>query len=255
MKKLQKPLLFILLIIFLYTSSSYSMERKEDICVNKLFVVESKIENKENEFFKYNIKYPFMNFKEEYAKKNKKNVKIIDEINKDIYEYIMSFKENISKQSEKYKEDYTNIYAKEKEKYVKYQYEADSDYQVTYNKNNIISIPITTYEFTGGAHGMTYLKSFNYNLNNGSKLMLKDLFKEDIDYEKIINNFIKSEISKNKLLYFTGKDGFKGIKRDQDFYLEDDGIVVYFQLYDIAPYYVGIPKFKLTYNQFGDYLK
>ena len=35
------------------------------------------------------------------------------------------------------------------------------------------------------------------------------------------------------------------------YHIEKDGLVVYFQRYDIAPYYVGIPKFKIPWNQFG----
>ena len=32
------------------------------------------------------------------------------------------------------------------------------------------------------------------------------------------------------------------------------GIVIYFGLYEIAPYYVGIPKFKLKFDEFNKYL-
>ena len=46
-----------------------------------------------------------------------------------------------------------------------------------YNKNNILSIPLTMYEFTGGAHGLTNIKSFNYDLATGKELKLEDLFK------------------------------------------------------------------------------
>ncbi|WP_122638857.1 RsiV family protein [Romboutsia sp. Marseille-P6047] len=80
------------------------------------------------------------------------------------------------------------------------------------------------------------------------------MFKKDVDYKKVINDYINSEINKNKELYFTGKEGFNGISDNQDFYIEDDGIVIYFQVYDIAPYYVGIPKFKIDNNQFKKYL-
>ena len=36
--------------------------------------------------------------------------------------------------------------------------------------------------------------------------------------------------------------------------IDDDGIVIYFGLYEIAPYYIGIPKFKMKFNRFSKYL-
>lgn len=219
--------------------------------VNEMFDIETKVIMEDSEFFKANIKYPFLKIKYKNINKKDSSYKIIENINKEIYEYIIEFKDRIKEESKKYGKDYKNIYSKQKYQYVKYQYEAYSDYEVTYDKNNILSIPITTYEFTGGAHGMTYLKSFNYNLSNGKQLQIKDLFKSETDYEKIINDYIIKEIEKNKDLYFTGEDGFNGISNNQEFYIDKDGIVVYFQLYDIAPYYVGIPKFNIPWNQFN----
>ena len=36
--------------------------------------------------------------------------------------------------------------------------------------------------------------------------------------------------------------------------IDEDGIVIYFGLYEIAPYYIGIPKFKLKFDEFNKYL-
>ena len=44
---------------------------------------------------------------------------------------------------------------------------------------------------------------------------------------------------------------FKSIEDKQKFYIQDDNIVVYFDLYDIAPYAAGIPEFKIA-NLFED---
>ena len=105
---------------------------------------------------------------------------------------------------------------------------------------------MTKYEFTGGAHGMTYLDDYNYNLLTGDRLILKDMFKSGVNYDEIINNFIASEINNNPEI--------KGISENQPFYIDEDGIVIYFGLYEIAPYYVGIPKFKLKFDEFSQYL-
>ena len=39
---------------------------------------------------------------------------------------------------------------------------------------------------------------------------------------------------------------FHGIKENQKFYLQDGKIVIFFDLYDIAPYVAGIPEFPIN---------
>ena len=229
--------------------------KNDKVLMNDIFTIEMKKINEETEFFKSEISYPKLKIKNKYLDEKDINVDIIKNINKEIYNYMTSFNNKIKEESNGYKKQYEDIFSKVKNQYFKYQYEAYSDYQVTYNKNNLISIPIQLYEFTGGAHGMSYLKTFNYNLLTGKEIKLKDVFKEDVNYKEIVNNYIKEEISKNKDIYFSGEEGFKGISDNQDFYIDNDGIVVYFGLYDIAPYYVGIPKFKMTWDKFRRYFE
>ncbi|MGL5766371.1 MAG: RsiV family protein, partial [Sarcina sp.] len=96
-----------------------------------------------------------------------------------------------------------------------------------------------------GAHGMPSILTYNYNTQTGEKLMIGDLFKDGFDYKTFLNNEIKKDINKNKDLYFSGNDGFKEIKEDQDFYISTDGITIVFQVYEIAPYAAGIIYFNI----------
>ena len=223
--------------------------------INPLYILKQEFQ-RETEFFKYDIKYPILLPILNYYCTSYYNLNVINNINNTIYLDIKNLKDKVKSESKEYKKEYYQIVLSESNKdYVKYQYELYIDYKLTYNKNNIISIPMNIYEFTGGAHGMTYLNSYNYNLINGKKLKLSDIFKENIDYKKIIDNYIKYVIKKNPDIYFQGNNGFKGIKEEQSFYIEDDGIVIYFDLYEIAPYYVGIPNFKIKYDEFIKYFK
>lgn len=247
MKNLKIILILTLITMIFITSISNAQQsfplkfRKDDNEINYLYNIEVKKIVEENEFFKGQINYPYLQIKEKYKDK-KENIKVLNKINSEIYEYVINFKNSIKKQSQDYEKEYKGKNNIDLPKFV---YEAYSEYEVTYNSNNLISIPILTYEFTGGAHGMSVLKSFNYNLKDGNELTLSQIFKEKVDYKSIINNYIQKEIDKNKDLYFQGENGFKGIDNNQGFYLESDKLVIYFQLYEIAPYYVGIPKFEI----------
>jgi len=106
-----------------------------------------------------------------------------------------------------------------------------------------ISLYIDYYQFSGGAHGITLRDHYNVRIKDGKEIKLKDLYEEGFDYKDYINSIIYKEIEKNPGMYFTGKLGFNGISEDQGFYFKDDYVVVFFQVYEIAPYVAGIPEF------------
>lgn len=133
-------------------------------------------------------------------------------------------------------------------------YYLQTDVQVNLCNDYVLSYNITYYQYSGGAHGITYVESVNLDLINGKKLNLKDIFKKGVDYKTLINTRIKEEIRKTPELYFKEENlGFKGIKNNQEFYLNDRGLVVYFSLYEIAPYVAGIPEFLFDYKNYDIY--
>ena len=130
-----------------------------------------------------------------------------------------------------------------------------SSFEVPYNNNDLLSLVVSNYEFLGGAHGMSTLIPYNYDLKTGSRLILKDLFVEGFDYKTVCDNYIRSEIEKNKDMYFDHGDYFKGVKENQDFYISKDGVTIFFQLYDIAPYAAGLRYFEVPMDKFIGKLK
>lgn len=220
--------------------------------LNNLFYIEEKQILKDEEFFKSFMKYPFLNIDKEIVIKEDYDSSFLEDINESIYSYINDFEKEIYLMASSYEKDYEK-YKKENPNVIKYKFESFSDYNVTYNQDNYLSIPIFTYSFTGGAHGISYLKSFNYDLLNKKEIKINDLFKEDVDYKTVIKNFIKKEMVKNPNSYFL--DSEININENQEFYLDKDGVVIYFQVYDIAPYYMGIVEFKMKFDEFKTIFK
>ncbi len=130
-------------------------------------------------------------------------------------------------------------------------YIANSDYKVTYNKGNILSIIVDLYSYTGGAHGNTTRISYNFDLNTGNIGTIRDFVGQDVNYNEKIINYIKNEINKNPNMYFKEAiTSLNAIPYNQSFYLTDSGIVIYFQEYAIAPYVAGISEFKIPFTIF-----
>ncbi|MDL2248199.1 DUF3298 and DUF4163 domain-containing protein [Tyzzerella sp. OttesenSCG-928-J15] len=131
-------------------------------------------------------------------------------------------------------------------------YQWESDYNITCNKAPLLSLYTDSYQYTGGAHGLTVRKSQSWNCNDGRQIKLAEFFPGAGNYEAIIKNEIIRQIEAkgmgNKELYF---DNYKELInqnfKPENYYIEGNilAIVVYFQQYEIAPYATGIPEFKI----------
>ncbi|WP_170311538.1 DUF3298 and DUF4163 domain-containing protein [Vallitalea okinawensis] len=118
----------------------------------------------------------------------------------------------------------------------------------------VLSMTIDYYQFKGGAHGYTKRKAYNYNLMTGDSFFLIDLFDKGYNYRRVINGAISDAINEHPEEYYQGRDSFITINPNQSFYLEPDSLVIYFDLYQIAPYVKGIPEFRIPYEMFEGHL-
>lgn len=134
---------------------------------------------------------------------------------------------------------------------------ANVDFEVKKNSDNILSIVVQYYKYSGGAHGYYENIAYNIDMRTGVNLELSDLFKEESDYKGVIDKEIRRQIEeivkKNK--EYTGIYQFTGIKDKHKFYIQDNNVVIYFDLYEIAPYPAGIPEFPININTISHILK
>ena len=127
---------------------------------------------------------------------------------------------------------------------------ADDNYKITYNRACIISLYFDRYEYTGGAHGLTTRTSQTWNLQTGQMIKLSELFECLFDYRRYIKDKVIEYIKINSDIYF---DNYAELVEQyfdvNNFYCTPQGVVVYFQLYEIAPYSSGIREFLLPYDK------
>ncbi len=125
----------------------------------------------------------------------------------------------------------------------------DGDYDIKLNKNSILSIVSKGYTYSGGAHGMSYWRGISLDLNKGISYKLEELFKKDSGYKQKLNEMIKKEIRTKDLPLLRD---FEGIYKEQEYYLTEKGIVIYYQLYDYTPYAYGFLQFEIPYDDVKD---
>ena len=128
-----------------------------------------------------------------------------------------------------------------------------ANYEIKTNERGILSLNLIVYSFTGGAHGMTVINSLTFDTKTGKQYTLKDLFKPGSDYEKRISAIITQRIKDWNIQLLDPP--FKGIRSDQDFYIADTSLVIYFQLYEITPYVWGFPYFPIPILDLADIIR
>lgn len=158
---------------------------------------------------------------------------------------VFGFLQELTKDSEKY------LKTAEEEEWQPEKYIGETIFELHYLSDKILSFSIIYYSYTLGAHGFTEQVSYNFDLETGRDIKIDDLFIDYEHYRDLINQEIKKQIAVEKELYFNEGVDFQSITDSQSFYIQYDGIVVYFGLYEIAPYADGIRYFKIPFRIFN----
>lgn len=126
------------------------------------------------------------------------------------------------------------------------------NYKVWYNDDGVLSITLNSYEFFGGAHGMSTLTGYTFNLQSGDAIPYQDLFEWNSNSREFAYHKIMEQVTERKIFLFPEEDQNKVAKKLRDpayspnYYLTDkDKPVIIFQQYEIAPYAAGILQFTM----------
>jgi hypothetical protein len=126
------------------------------------------------------------------------------------------------------------------------------NYKVWYNDENIVSVTLKSYKFFGGAHGMSGLMGYTFNLQSGEVVPYADIFKWDSDSRKLAYSRIINQVNDRKLFLFTDGQQNKLASKLQDpdyepnYYLADkDKAVIIFSQGEIAASAAGVLQFNM----------
>ena len=125
-------------------------------------------------------------------------------------------------------------------------------YELKNNQRNVLSLSLSNYTYHAhAAHGLTILKSLTFDLEKGKKCSLGSLFKPGSDYVKQLSAIIREQIKERDIPLI---NEFTEIQPNQDFYVADKTIVIYFQLYELTPYVYGFPMFPIPLYELQEIL-
>ncbi len=128
-----------------------------------------------------------------------------------------------------------------------------ADYEIMKRTKDILSIRFfLSFYQEGAALSDNLIDALTFDMKTGKVLELKDLFKEDVDYENILNSILNEKI---KDLDFKLYEEYKGIEEEQGFYLTDNSIAVYYQEYIYTPHTYGPLILEIPFDEIKDILK
>lgn len=149
------------------------------------------------------------------------------------------------------------------------------------NKFQTVTYSITTYEFTGGAHGNTYLTTFTFDKNGQIKVedILNFENKNDINLTKILSSKLEGSLGDGLdeamlsqglgLAYLKDNGDFDYKKCGQNdidcrkiifssnftnFVILDEGIKFIMPQYSVAAYVYGMPETTISWSELKPYL-
>ena len=123
-------------------------------------------------------------------------------------------------------------------------------YEIKNNQRNVLSLSLNNYTYHAhAAHGLTIMQSLTFDLEKRKRCQLKDFFKPGSDYIKRLSALVSQQIEERDIPLI---NEFTIIRPDQDFYVADQTIILYFQLYELTPYVYGFPMFPIPLYELRD---
>lgn len=164
------------------------------------------------------------------------------QVNKEIYEDVLSFKELVEIDEEIINYSYT-------------------EYEVTLKKKQLVSIIIKFFELSG-TQDITYVNTYNYDISINKRISLRDIFKLNTNFLDLISievqNKVNQIIEKFESIYtelsFENLNSFIQIYEDQAFYIQADKIVLCFSSYELGRKFPKPIEVEILFEDYKEYL-
>lgn len=228
-------------------------EKEEDLILVDSY--ETKIENREDVYMKFEVKYPY--FK-----------KAGEDFNKSIENLL---KEQIENDSVVGRENWeARIKTEEGLKIAPSTWEKfyfSSDFEIIQSNSLYISFILKYGGYIGGAHGYQEVASFNYDIKNQKILSLNDIFKDNPDFLNYLSKESRDILSSKFALINEDEIGDSSkeaieeyikninsgieegtkpiIENFSIFTFYQNKIKIYFKQYQVVPYAMGMPEIEI----------
>jgi hypothetical protein len=137
-------------------------------------------------------------------------------------------------------------------------WEADIEGKVTYEDKNILTIQVSSYLFTGGAHGFSATRFLNFDKAKALELETLELFNDPLEFQ----SFAEGKFRDQEKIPANGSINATGFMfEDDEFYLPEnigftqEGLQLFYEQYEVASYADGPIILTLKFKELEPYIK
>jgi len=167
-------------------------------------------------------------------------------LKQEVYEKINSV---LKKYAEQQIEDIKKISAGSEGDSGLYPYTLYIKYEWDKSVEPYVSFLFEEYSYTGGAHGLTQIEGFTFDLRTGNSIKLVNYLNND--QQKLIKNYINfaralcNDLDDPPYGVFSAQDNQKAFDEDlfEDMVFKNNGLLICFEPYKIASYARGVVRF------------
>lgn len=128
----------------------------------------------------------------------------------------------------------------------------NASYMVIYQGSGIWSLKFEFSGFAdGAAHPYHYSLTYNYDLEQGKRISLEELFPADSDYLSALSSYCIAELSKRDIGFYGGfQQGAEPTPENyRNWNITANGLLVTFDEYQVAPYAAGPQTVTVPYSK------
>lgn len=128
--------------------------------------------------------------------------------------------------------------------------------------SSLLSMVYNSYEFTGGVHGNSVERAYVFDTETGERLSLS-MLTDDYDGEEGLaayltgrmlekaasDEYYSERIDPNTLPEEQYETAFAGLLRDGSWYFDQEGLVIFSDLYEFGPFAAGMVEFRIPYSE------
>lgn len=130
-------------------------------------------------------------------------------------------------------------------------------FKITYHHDNILNIIETFEKVLGDDKNYKGQQSFVFDLEKGTPVSLGEIYDFESDFPTYVDEKITEKIENTKgFETFDDKAGFSGVRRDANFYLDEENekLYIFYNALEISPEKNLLPTFEFTLKELSPYL-
>lgn len=128
-------------------------------------------------------------------------------------------------------------------------WEAQIDGEILFQSSEIISIAITSYVNTGGAHGNTNISFINFDATTGKRITNEKLIKNEVAFKDAAKPYFKAALKSKDILFEA-----ENFILPTNIAYNNAGVILLYNTYEIEPYSTGIIDFTIPFEKVSSFL-